>query len=257
MEVKRENILSLQIDNESDVGLCRRKAVGMASQIGFDEVKTGEVAIMVTELVTNVIKHGGGKGKVVICQLNDDKNNKAIEVWCCDSGNGISDFNKALKDGYTVKSSLGIGMGSIQRFSDEIEINPVNSNKFRDTYFAGHPELRNCIRTVKYLPDKLWGGSNKKLEIGAVSRPKPGENLNGDSYLVNHVSVDKSIVSVIDGLGHGREAHIASSLAREKILEFLPDLRVAVLHSKISAVETENEMMLFEAGEYDLLLSTS
>ncbi|MEA3491554.1 MAG: CarD family transcriptional regulator [Campylobacterota bacterium] len=44
---------------------------------------------------------------------------------------------------------------------------------------------------------------------------------------------------------------------RKEILEFLPDLRVAVLHSKISAVETENEMMLFEAGEYDLLLSTS
>ncbi len=44
---------------------------------------------------------------------------------------------------------------------------------------------------------------------------------------------------------------------RKEILGFLPDIRIAVLHSKISAVETENEMMLFEAGEYDLLLSTS
>lgn len=37
----------------------------------------------------------------------------------------------------------------------------------------------------------------------------------------------------------------------------LPDLRIAVLHSKISAQETEDEMMLFGEGKYDMLLSTS
>jgi len=41
------------------------------------------------------------------------------------------------------------------------------------------------------------------------------------------------------------------------LLEFLPKLRIAILHSKISAKETEDEMMKFENGEYDLLLSTS
>ncbi len=44
---------------------------------------------------------------------------------------------------------------------------------------------------------------------------------------------------------------------RKELLVILPKLRIAVLHSQISAVQTENEMMLFEAGEYDLLLSTS
>ena len=44
---------------------------------------------------------------------------------------------------------------------------------------------------------------------------------------------------------------------RKQLLEILPKLRVAVLHSKISAKETEDEMMKFEEGEYDLLLSTS
>ncbi len=95
MEIKRENILSLQIDNESDVGVCRRKAISLAKEIGFDEVKTGEIAIVVTELVTNVIEHGGGNGKVVICKWSD-KNNKAIEIWCCDSGNGIPNVQKAF-----------------------------------------------------------------------------------------------------------------------------------------------------------------
>ncbi len=44
---------------------------------------------------------------------------------------------------------------------------------------------------------------------------------------------------------------------RDALLEILPKLRIAVLHSKISARETEEEMLKFEDGEYDVLLSTS
>ncbi len=51
---------------------------------------------------------------------------------------------------------------------------------------------------------------------------------------------------------------IAGIEAKKKVLlEILPKLRIAILHSKISAKETEDEMMLFEDGEYDVLLSTS
>ncbi len=44
---------------------------------------------------------------------------------------------------------------------------------------------------------------------------------------------------------------------KKVLLEILPKLRIAVLHSQISAKETEDEMMKFEDGEYDVLLSTS
>ena len=37
----------------------------------------------------------------------------------------------------------------------------------------------------------------------------------------------------------------------------LPELRIVMLHSKISAVETEKELLKFEAGEYDLMMATS
>jgi len=51
---------------------------------------------------------------------------------------------------------------------------------------------------------------------------------------------------------------IAGIEAKKKVLlKILPKLRIAVLHSKISAKETEDEMMLFENGEYDVLLATS
>ena len=39
--------------------------------------------------------------------------------------------------------------------------------------------------------------------------------------------------------------------------EILPKLRILILHSKVNAKVTEDEMMKFERGEYDLLLCTS
>jgi transcription-repair coupling factor (superfamily II helicase) len=60
----------------------------------------------------------------------------------------------------------------------------------------------------------------------------------------------------------GQVFYVFNSIAaiedKKKILQkLLPKLRIAVLHSKVSAKETEDEMMKFEAGEYDVLLSTS
>ncbi len=60
----------------------------------------------------------------------------------------------------------------------------------------------------------------------------------------------------------GQVFYVFNSIAgieekRRELLEILPDLRLTVLHSKISALQTEEEMMKFEDGEYDLLLSTS
>ena len=51
---------------------------------------------------------------------------------------------------------------------------------------------------------------------------------------------------------------IAQIEEKRKILqELMPKLRIAVLHSKVSAAQTEKDMLLFENGEYDVMLSTS
>lgn len=218
MELNRNQILTLLIEHESDVGICRRKSVSLAKQLGFDEVKTGEIAILVTELVTNVLKHGGRKGKILVYEATSDDGLKAIEVWCCDAGPGIPDLEQALKDGFSNKVSLGIGLGSIRRFSDIFEINPTDTPFFNNDVVNGLEKYSNCIRTLKWVPSKRWIGTNRAINVGAASRQKPGENLNGDCYVVNHISSEKTIAAVFDGLGHGKEAHLASQLAKEQIL---------------------------------------
>ena len=44
---------------------------------------------------------------------------------------------------------------------------------------------------------------------------------------------------------------------KASLLKILPNLKIAILHSGISAKETEDEMIKFENGEFDILLSTS
>ena len=54
---------------------------------------------------------------------------------------------------------------------------------------------------------------------------------------------------------HNSIDHMPIKLGELKAI--LPELRVVMLHSKISATETEKELLKFEAGEYDLMLATS
>jgi anti-sigma regulatory factor (Ser/Thr protein kinase) len=216
MEMKREQMLVLEIESAADVGICRRKSVNLAGQLGFDDVKTGEIAILVSELVTNVLKHGGGKGRIVVGQLTDENGRKAMEIWCCDSGSGIPDLEKAMDDGFTQKQSLGIGLGTIRRFSDIFEVN--SKSKESADNLDLNVNYKHCLRIVKWVPDNQWKGINRNLTAGAFSRSKPGELLNGDSYVINHLSSEKTLVAVIDGLGHGKEAHLASSIIKEQIL---------------------------------------
>jgi len=54
---------------------------------------------------------------------------------------------------------------------------------------------------------------------------------------------------------HNSIDHMPIKMGELKAL--LPDLRIVMLHSKIPAVQTEKELLKFEAGEYDLMIATS
>ncbi len=46
-------------------------------------------------------------------------------------------------------------------------------------------------------------------------------------------------------------------IKESQLKKLLPDLRILMLHSQISAVETEKAILDFEAGKYDIMLATS
>ena len=59
------------------------------------------------------------------------------------------------------------------------------------------------------------------MQLTTISRPKKGEDVNGDAYHVerfeNGNKEEKLLVAVVDGLGHGKSACIASKTAVDSI----------------------------------------
>lgn len=51
-----------------------------------------------------------------------------------------------------------------------------------------------------------------RLAVGSAARPMPGETVSGDAWLVEQ-GVDWAVIAVIDGLGHGPDAHLAAMRA--------------------------------------------
>ena len=55
------------------------------------------------------------------------------------------------------------------------------------------------------------------MDIGIAQRPARGEEVCGDGFAVARLA-DAALICVIDGLGHGAEAHVAAEMARRAAL---------------------------------------
>ena len=73
-----------------------------------------------SELARNTLVHGGG-GAVLLEALHDGAR-RGLRLTFDDKGPGIADVARALKDGYTTGSGLGLGLGGAKRLSNEFEI---------------------------------------------------------------------------------------------------------------------------------------
>src|ERR1700756_916609 len=116
MEVElqqRQGQFVVEISDASHAGEARRMAVQAAESIGMDETDRGAVAIAVTELATNVVKHAG-RGKL-ICVPVAQEGQFGIRVLSLDRGPGIRDISGALHDGYSTSGTCGNGLGAVRR----------------------------------------------------------------------------------------------------------------------------------------------
>ena len=112
----------IDIIHPSDISAARRKAKTMAAVIGFEERAVEEIAIVVSELASNVLKHAG-KGVVTLTQIDAD-GRTGIQIESLDRGPGIVDFEKAVTDGFSKSGSLGCGLGTVHRLTNELNCSP-------------------------------------------------------------------------------------------------------------------------------------
>ena len=189
----------IPVVESSQPGEARRVSMGMARKAGFDATLAGKVAIVVTEVATNLVKHGGG-GEILLQTLQQGPA-AGLEVIAIDRGRGMVDVGRSLRDGESTSGTNGSGLGAMVRLSN-----------FHDLYSrAGHGTA---------ILARFWASAqpvtDTPIEVEGFSVPMPGEEVCGDAWAVQHTP-DGCRILVIDGLGHGIAA---AEAAWQAIAEF-------------------------------------
>jgi anti-sigma regulatory factor (Ser/Thr protein kinase) len=193
---------SLPVREASHSAQARRIATRLVAEAGFDETDTGHVAIVVTELATNLIKHAS-EGEILIRPIASGASLGA-EIIALDRGPGIANLSRCFRDGYSTAGSPGTGLGSIARLAADFDIHSI-PGKGTAVFAQVWPRAKRIEK-------------NQGLEFGVVSLPKSGEEVCGDGWSCEALA-DKSLCLVADGLGHGVHAAAAARRAIEVVTE--------------------------------------
>jgi anti-sigma regulatory factor (Ser/Thr protein kinase) len=156
---------SFHIGESSSIAAARRAGNELARRVGFDEVRTGQLAIVITEAATNLIKHAG-HGEILLRSLADGAR-KGIEVLAIDRGPGMANVTLRMEDGHSTVGSYGVGMGAIRRLTQEFDIYSVEGQ--------GTVLLMVLWDSAATEPIGPW-------QVGAVCLPLAGEDMCGDAW---------------------------------------------------------------------------
>jgi len=82
------------VTDASQVAEARRLVSGYARSTGVPEARVGSVAIVVTELATNLLKHAGSGH--ILATHRDDGEGVGLELLALDRGGGMVDVGRCL-----------------------------------------------------------------------------------------------------------------------------------------------------------------
>ncbi len=111
----------LRISEPYHVTLARAEARRLAIAADLAEPAAWAVAIAVSELAQNILRHAGGPGTVSITPVGNG-GRLGLEIVVEDHGPGIADVARALEDDFPTAGGLGNGLPAARRLMDEFEI---------------------------------------------------------------------------------------------------------------------------------------
>jgi anti-sigma regulatory factor (Ser/Thr protein kinase) len=184
--------VGVRVTEQTHVAEARRTALGQLSG-SWSEHDLGRVALLVTELAGNLVKHARQTGEMLLRPLGD----YGLEALCLDRGPGMLSVVRCLEDGYSTVGSPGTGLGAALRLSDSFDVFSRQE--------SGTAMVARLTRAgIRQEPGRF--------ELGVVSLPKPGEAVCGDKWVTADLG-SRTRVLMVDGLGHGDGAEQASAAA--------------------------------------------
>ena len=179
------------ISDASSVGEARRRGLLLADKMGFNEVRSGEFALLITEVSRNILAHAQ-TGQAILMGLKNS-HGAVLRILALDNGPGIADLARAMSDGYSTGGTMGGGLGAMKRMAGALEIFTTQNGTIVLLEMSSAPQ-RN------------------PLQIAGMAVPYPGEVVCGDGWAY-HNGGSHSTVLLVDGLGHGLQAAEAAGEA--------------------------------------------
>jgi RNA polymerase sigma factor (sigma-70 family) len=115
----RDDEIRIPIHVDADIVAARQAGRELAARLGFSRTDLTLIATAVSEVSRNIVRFADS-GEVVIELV--DQPRKGVRVLARDTGPGIPDVEKALKDGFSTYNGLGLGLPGARRLMDEFAI---------------------------------------------------------------------------------------------------------------------------------------
>lgn len=185
----------VRVTELSQVGEARRELARVAAEAGFDEDHRGKLAIIATELATNLAKYAQ-QGEVLL-RTYDVGGTAGVEVLALDRGPGMANVARCLEDGYSSGGTAGNGLGAVRRLATTFD---VYSSQPQGTIVLARVRARAAMEP------------KPRFEWGVVNLPAPKEFVSGDTWRIG-IRQNQLAAMIADGLGHGPQAFEAADVA--------------------------------------------
>lgn len=206
--------ICLPVNDPSQAGEARRRAVAWAVEQGCGSEATGPLAIAVAELARNLGLHTTSGGVLLVRSLRPGTG--AFEILSLDRGPGMHNFTACMDDGYSTAGTAGTGLGAVMRAGEIFDVHTS-------------PGVGTAILT-RVGPQEVAG--LKTDGVGLVSVPVKGETECGDTCSYLPLDGGRARLMVADGLGHGPLAAEASQTAA-KVFEARPEESLSEVMDRI------------------------
>ena len=236
------------INGEESIQLAVDASVQISNHAGFSSLDTTLIASSVSESCSNVVKYAD-RGELLISY---NEIFEILEVTCTDEGPGIANIDKYKLDGKTTSSSsLGIGLGAIQRAMNSVVIESdiglgtrVKMSKWKP-FIHDFCEYGISQKTpnFKYFKQLIFELSPKEMIFGSLSSSELGLLSTATERIKDKIqsSTDKTprfinrlCLEETKNLGGESPVDFGLVIIQNKILEFLSkkDFKLSVLHKK-------------------------
>ena len=108
------------VREQHDIVNVRQVVRSWSLEVGLGLVDLTKFVTAASEIARNTVEYGGG-GTLQIEELRDGLR-QGVRLVFEDEGPGIPDIGRAMTDGYSTGTGMGLGLGGTKRLVDEFDI---------------------------------------------------------------------------------------------------------------------------------------